>query len=159
MKRYFTIIVLFFCAALSLAPAAAAVQSAVVPELITAIEVRGEKTVPEKEITDVIFTRVGEGLAEEKIKGDLKAIYALGDFADVSASFESHAGGTKVVFNVVENPKIENIVIEGNTVYSTAEILGMLGTRKGEALNFKKCRAISKKSTPSTRKTVLCWPG
>ena len=152
MKKYGIAVILCCCVALFMAKPANGAQQIETPQFITAIEVRGEKLVPEKEITDVIFTRIGEALSEEKIRGDLKAIYALGDFADVSASFESHAGGTKVVFKVVENPKIENIVIEGNTVYSTAEILGMLGTRKGETLNFKKMQGDIEKINAKYKK-------
>ncbi|MBU0629319.1 MAG: BamA/TamA family outer membrane protein [Candidatus Margulisbacteria bacterium] len=105
--------------------------------LITAIEVRGNSAVPEKEIVDVIFSRVGNTITDDKIRGDLKAIYTLGYFADVSSSFEAFAGGSKVIFNVVENPKINTIVIEGNSVYSTAELQAKIKTKPGNLLNFK----------------------
>lgn len=105
---------------------------------ISAIEIRGEKFISEKEMMDSIFSRVGDRLVEEKVKGDVKAIYALGYFSDVISSFEVSAGGAKVIFNVFENPKIKSIAIEGNLVFSTAEILSLLSTKPGEVLNFKK---------------------
>lgn len=104
---------------------------------ITGIEIRGNKLISEQEIMDVVFSRIGDSLLQEKIKGDVKAIYALGYFSDVVASFEAFAGGTKVIFVVAENPKIEEIVFEGNTVYSTAEMLSLISTKPGEILNFK----------------------
>ncbi|MDD4178520.1 MAG: BamA/TamA family outer membrane protein [Candidatus Margulisbacteria bacterium] len=109
-----------------------------VASLITALEINGNKIVPDKDILAVVFTRVGDTISEEKIKGDVKAIYALGDFADVTSSFEAFAGGTKLIFNVIENPRINNLIIEGNTVYATAELLALISTKQGDILNFKK---------------------
>jgi outer membrane protein insertion porin family len=108
-----------------------------VSPLITGIEIRGNFLIPDKEIMDVVFSRIGDSLLQEKIRGDLKAIYALGYFSDVSADFVPLAGGTKVIFEVAENPKLLDIIVERNTVYSTAEILSLISTRTGEILNFK----------------------
>jgi outer membrane protein insertion porin family len=118
--------------------AAAALAEVTLASNITALEISGNKAVPTKEIMDVVFTRVGDTLAEEKIKGDLKAIYALGYFADVIPSFEAQAGGTKVIFRVTENPVIAEIVFSGNSVYATAELQALLATRPGALLNFQK---------------------
>jgi outer membrane protein insertion porin family len=109
-----------------------------VASAIAALEIKGNRLVAEKEIRDVIFTRVGDRLVEEKIKGDLKAIYALGYFSDVNSSFEVKDGATRVIFRVVENPLVKDIVIEGNSVYSSAEILSLLGAKKDAILNFQK---------------------
>jgi len=101
------------------------------------IEIRGSHFVPEKDIMNVIFSRVGDSLVQGKIKSDQKAIYALGYFSDVTVSFDEVQHGTKVIFNVVENPVIQDVLIEGNTVYPTAEIMAMISTKKGTLLNFK----------------------
>ncbi|MFA6170207.1 MAG: BamA/TamA family outer membrane protein [Candidatus Margulisiibacteriota bacterium] len=106
--------------------------------LISAIEVRGNKAIPEKDIIDVIFSRAGSTLTDDKVRNDLKAIYALGYFADVSSSFEAKAGGTKIIFNVVENPQINAVVFDGNSVYSSAELQALVQTKPGNLLNFKK---------------------
>ena len=105
---------------------------------ISAIEVRGNKTIPEKDIVDVIFSRTGNALTDDKIRSDLKAIYALGYFADVSSSFEAKTEGTKVIFNVVENPRINAVVFDGNSVYSSAELQALIQTKPGTILSFKK---------------------
>jgi outer membrane protein insertion porin family len=109
-----------------------------VASAITALEISGNQTVPAKEIMNAIFARVGDTLSEAKIREDQKAIYALGYFADVSPSFEAYKDGTKVVFNVVENPRLEGIVFEGNSVYSAGDLLATIEAKKGELLNFKK---------------------
>ncbi|MFH1347556.1 MAG: BamA/TamA family outer membrane protein [Candidatus Margulisiibacteriota bacterium] len=116
---------------------ASGAQTVDISPVITDITVKGNLFTPKDEIMNVVFSRVGDSILEEKIKGDLKAIYALGYFSDVSATFEAFAGGSKVVFVVVENPRIEDVIIEGNTVYSTAEILSWISTKAGKILNFK----------------------
>ena len=108
-----------------------------VSPVITDIEVRGNRLISEQEIMGVVFSRIGDSLLQEKIRGDTKAIYALGYFSDISVSLEAHADGTKIIFEVAENPIIEDIIIEGNTVYSTEEIVSLISTKKGEIMNFK----------------------
>ncbi|MGB9612887.1 MAG: BamA/OMP85 family outer membrane protein [Candidatus Margulisiibacteriota bacterium] len=112
-------------------------QTIAVPPVITALEIKGNKLISEKEIMGVIFSRVGEQLSEEKIRADAKAIYALGYFSEISTSFETTTKGTKVIFKVVENPIIKDLVFEGNTIYSSAELTALLSSKKGEILNFK----------------------
>ncbi|OGB89501.1 hypothetical protein A2625_01115 [candidate division WOR-1 bacterium RIFCSPHIGHO2_01_FULL_53_15] len=135
MKKLNLIILICLCL---IGPVLAVTDEISAASTITALEVRGNKAVPAKEIMDAVFTRVGDALNEGKVKGELKAIYSLGYFSDIVPSFEAYSGGTRLVFNVVENPRIDEIVIEGNTVYSTAEIFALLETKKGALLNFKK---------------------
>jgi outer membrane protein insertion porin family len=115
----------------------AAAQTLEVSPIIVDIEISGNKTIPESEVMDVIFSRIGDTLLEEKIKNDMKAVYGLGHFSDVAVTFEAEAGGTSVIFILSENPKIEDIIIEGNTVYASAEIRSLLSSKKNEILNFR----------------------
>jgi outer membrane protein insertion porin family len=108
-----------------------------VNSLITAIGVRGNALVTDKTILDAVFSRVGDSISQEKLRGDLKAIHDLGYFSDVSVSFEAFHEGTMVVFVVIENPLVNKIMVTGNTVYSTAEILSWLKTRIGKTLNYQ----------------------
>ncbi len=103
---------------------------------ITDIEIKGLKSVNEDRVMDTVFSRIGDSLVSEKIKSDMKAIYALGYFEDVSVTTEAFATGTKVIFKVKENPVIEGIVIQGNTVYTTAEILSKIESKPGKVLNY-----------------------
>ena len=109
-----------------------------VSSVISAIETKGNSQISSKDILDAVFARTGDTLSEEKIKADLKAVYAMGYFSDVTSSFVPAAGGTKVIINVVENPRLEKIVFDGNTVYSTAELSSLIDTKTGDLLNFKK---------------------
>ena len=115
--------------------------TAAVSPIISGIEIKGNNFTAEKEIMNVIFSRVGDSLVQEKVSGDQKAIYALGYFSDVSVTFEAQASGTKVIFIVAENPRIENISFTGNTVYSTAELQALIATKVGALLNYKNLQA------------------
>jgi outer membrane protein insertion porin family len=108
--------------------------------LITAIDVQGNEFVPTQSITDVVFSRVGDSLLQEKIDGDLKAIYALGFFSDVWVTFEAKDQGTKVIFKVAENPIIRNVLFDGNTVYPTKKLRALIGTQDEDLLNFNALR-------------------
>ncbi|MFH1826080.1 MAG: BamA/TamA family outer membrane protein [bacterium] len=108
------------------------------PATISDIKISGNKEMTDQEIMKVVFSRVGDSLLEEKINSDVKAIYGLGFFDDVTAVFQAKNGGTEVTFKIKENPIIRDIVVEGNTVYSTAEIVAAIETKQGELLNYKK---------------------
>lgn len=112
-------------------------QKVEVGPLVTAIEVRGNNTVTESDIMDAVFSRIGDVLIEEKVSSDVKAIYALGYFEDVSVSFESYAKGTRIIFNVIENPVLAAISFEGNSVFKSKDLSALMKTKVGEILNFK----------------------
>jgi outer membrane protein insertion porin family len=132
---------LFVLANLAWGATTAATSEIQVPSVITAIEARGNQSVPAKDIMAQTFARVGDTLSEEKIKGDQKGIYSLGYFSDVTLSFEAYNQGTKVIFNVVENPRIADISFEGNSVYSTQELLSVIETKKGDLMNYQKMQS------------------
>jgi outer membrane protein insertion porin family len=108
--------------------------------VVTAIEIKGMKTVPESEILDAVFSRIGDILIEEKVSSDIKAIYSLGYFQDVTASFEPYAKGTRIIFKVVENPVLNAVSFTGNTVYSSDTLSSIMKTKAGKILNYKVLR-------------------
>lgn len=104
---------------------------------VSAIEINGSFFVPQQEITDAIFSKVGEPLLQEKVSQDLKAIYALGYFSDVTVNYRPFKRGTKIIFTVQENPIITKIQVDGNRAISTIEIKSIMQTKAGKILNFK----------------------
>jgi outer membrane protein insertion porin family len=108
-----------------------------VNQLVTSIVIKGNRTVTEDIVMDAVFSRVGDILIEEKVQSDLKSIYSTGYFQDVTASFESYGGGTKIIYNLVENPILANVVFIGNTVYSSDTLMSVMKTQSGKTLNYK----------------------
>ncbi|MFW5981989.1 MAG: BamA/OMP85 family outer membrane protein [Halanaerobiaceae bacterium] len=136
MKKYFIltfVLILMFVAfnVVSFAEEEAGIQ------IISAIALDGNDNVGDDEILSVIETKVGKLLDEEKLKSDLEAIYDLGYFQDVGVNFEPYQGGLKAIYEIVEFPVIEEIIIEGNESYSDQEIIELLGVESGQVLNQK----------------------
>jgi outer membrane protein insertion porin family len=108
---------------------------------VVAITVRGNERIPTEQILAAVTrTKVGEPFSEEKIREDIRAINELGVFADVTARTEVEAAGLRVVFVVLENPVVTEVVVEGNTVVSAEEIRRALGVAPGEVLNIIRMR-------------------
>jgi outer membrane protein insertion porin family len=136
MRKYFLIVMLVL-----IFTGCAFSETLEVQAKITAIDIRGNRIVPESEIRGALFSKVGEALDEQKIKNDLKAVYVLGYFEDISSDLEKFQDGTKIVFKVVENPVLKKLQIEGNIVFTKNELLPLLKLKEGELLNYKSMRA------------------
>ena len=116
-----------------------------VAPIITEINIRGNDFIYKRDIMDMVFTRVGDTVLEEKIMSDMKAIYAMGYFSDVWVSFEATEDGTQLIFEVVENPEIKKVIFSGNTAFSTQELLALMDTEMDYILNYKALREDLKK--------------
>jgi outer membrane protein insertion porin family len=112
-------------------------QQIKVGPIVTSIEIKGDKLISETQIMEAVFSRIGDLLIEEKVSSDVKAIYAMGFFEDVFTSFESYSNGTRIIFNVVENPKVAGIAFDGNSVYKSDELIALMKIKVGDILNYK----------------------
>lgn len=107
-------------------------------QVIKAIEIKGNDYLMSNEMTSVIETKVGDRFNSDQIRDDMQAIYDLGYFQDITVNFQNYDGGLKVIFNVMENPIIEGINIEGLEVYDREQVIEWLGVKSGSLLNVKK---------------------
>lgn len=117
-----------------LAPAYAADPTG---KIVTSISITGNATVPQETIMSVVKMKPGEVLAADKVKQDMQAIYELGTFFDVVSNFNEVPEGVQVVYTVMENPVLQDIVIKGNTKVSTEKLNSMLTVKKNSILNSK----------------------
>ena len=81
---------------------------------IDSVLVKGNLRVESDAILAIVESRKGDSLDYEKLDKDLRAIYAMGYFKDVSIETEDGAKGKIVIFNVVEKPSIGRINFAGN---------------------------------------------
>lgn len=109
------------------------------PKIVEVVAL-GLERVPVSVVFDSIGVRVGELLSEERLRADVAAIIATGWFADANVRIEGVRDGVRVVFLVVENPAITRIVVEGNTVVPTGDILQALNLPLGQVLNVTRLR-------------------
>jgi outer membrane protein insertion porin family len=106
-------------------------------QVIEAIEISGNEQVMGNEIMSAMEIEVGDQFNSDQIKKDMQSIYDLGYFQDVTVNFQNYEGGLKVIFNVVENPTIKKINIEGHEVYKKEQIIEWMGVSEGKLLNVK----------------------
>ncbi|MDR7866209.1 MAG: BamA/TamA family outer membrane protein [Sporomusaceae bacterium] len=104
---------------------------------VTAVSVSGNTSVPDGDIMAVVKLKPGDTLSADKVQQDLRAIYELGNFFDVVSNFTEVPEGVKVVYTVMENPALKDIVVKGNSKVSTAKIKSMLTVNTGKVLNTK----------------------
>lgn len=116
------------------APASAA---DIAGKTVTAVKITGMSTVGENAVLAAVKTKVGDKADPETVKQDLQAIYELGYFFDVVANFTEVPEGIQVVYTVMENPQLNEIVIKGNTKVSTEKIKELLTIKPGAVLNAK----------------------
>lgn len=117
-----------------LAPAYAADPTG---KIVTSVTVTGNTTVPESTIMGVVKMKPGEALTADKVKQDMQAIYELGTFFDVVSNFNEVPEGVQVVYTVMENPVLQDIIIKGNTKVSSDKLNSMLTVKKGSILDSK----------------------
>ncbi|MBM3470580.1 MAG: hypothetical protein FJX73_07295 [Armatimonadetes bacterium] len=122
------------------APSPTPVPTPPLPPKITDVAVRGLERVPASIVLDSIGVRVGELLSEERMRADVASIVATGWFADATARVEPYRDGVRVAFLLVENPAIAQVIIEGNTVIPTPDLVRALNLPLGEVLNVIRLR-------------------
>lgn len=103
--------------------------------IVSAVNVEGNNKVVADHILATVETKVGDTLEQQQVKADVEAIYNLGFFSFVDVKFAPLAGGVEVVFQVKENPVVEEIRFEGNTVYTDEELMELVFTAPGSVFN------------------------
>jgi outer membrane protein insertion porin family len=89
---------------------------------VVAVEVRGASRAAPDAIRKVMETQVGQELDLEKVRQDVKAIYRMGYFRDVTFDTEEVPGGYRLTVIVVERPIVSGVQIEGNKDVETADL-------------------------------------
>ncbi|WP_414715022.1 BamA/OMP85 family outer membrane protein [Sporomusa sp.] len=107
----------------------------------TAVTITGISQVAESTVRGVVKTQPGDTLSADKIKQDMQAIYDLGYFFDVVANFTEVPEGVKVTYTVMENPKLTDIVVKGNTKVTADKIKEQVTTGKDGVLNTRTLNA------------------
>ena len=103
--------------------------------VIRAIAIRGNTSIDTAVIEQAITrTKVNDLFVDQNIIGDAEAIYNLGYFVDVGAKWELlEDGGIKIIFEVVENPRVEDIVIEGAEISLFRTLLTACSLKRGDS--------------------------
>jgi len=104
-------------------------------KIIKLVEVENNKAISDSTVLSKIKTKEGESFSQELLNEDLKRLYALGFFEDVSIDIEDYEDGIKVTFIVKEKPLVEDISFSGNKIIKTAKLLAKMKTKPGDLLD------------------------
>ncbi len=80
--------------------------------IVRAIEIIGNRSISTNTIISKMKTRIGSEYSENIVSDDIKRLYLLGFFSDISVDVQDFRDGVKIVLTVIERPLIEKISFE-----------------------------------------------
>lgn len=106
--------------------------------LVTAIEIQGNKNISTNTVVSKMKTKIGTPYIETVVSEDLKRLYLLGFFSDIKIDTESYKDGVKVIVRVVERPIIEKITFSGivHIVKKDETLKKDLKSKEGQYLDY-----------------------
>lgn len=109
-------------------------------ENIIRIDIEGNRRIETDLIRINISAKVGEPLSQETVSNDVKKIYKLGFFDDVSAEVEKSPEGVILIYNVKEKPVVVDLRVKGNKKIKTDEILKVIEVKEGRIIELEKVK-------------------
>ncbi|MBI5048319.1 MAG: outer membrane protein assembly factor BamA [Deltaproteobacteria bacterium] len=103
--------------------------------IIARIIITGNKRVDEDAVKAKIKSKAGEPLSSDDLRDDIKAVYDMGFFEDVTADIADTGKGMELNFIVKERPIIKKVNIEGNKEISTEKITAAITIKENTILN------------------------
>ncbi len=113
-------------------------ESALRNAKIVSIHVEGNRNVRERAVLAKVKTRKGDPYNAEALRKDVQAIYAMGNFDDVTVDVTEVSGGVAVTFRVSEKPEIKKIDLKGNKKLSSMKIRDALTLKEGDPFDKMK---------------------
>ena len=103
---------------------------------VASIDIEGLQTRKKEEYLKNLPIKPGDIFVPQKAVDGAQKIFDSGYFSTVEPKIDRKADNTvSIVYEVKENPAIQSISFEGNTLYKDAELEKALGIKKGEILN------------------------
>ncbi len=103
-------------------------------ERLAEVRIVGNRRVSEEEVRRALGLREGEVLTPERVTEALRALFALGQFADIQLETEPVAGGVALVVRVEERPVVRQVHFKGNDFIRREELREAAGLASGEVL-------------------------
>ena len=102
---------------------------------VVEVRITGNEKVSTEAIMPIVTVKPGSPYSEQAVQSAKDAMSAMGYFSSVVAGVEDTEAGVRLVFNVVENPVINEIKITGNTVISSEKLQSLMRSQIGGVLN------------------------
>ncbi len=100
------------------------------------VDIEGTKTRNKEDYLKDLPIKVGDVFVPQKAVDGAQKIFQSGYFATVEPKIDRKADNTvSIIYQVQENPDIQSINFEGNTLYKSEDLEKALGIKRGEILN------------------------
>src|SRR4051794_22737730 len=116
-------------------PALSSAVSPLAGHIVEGVRVLGNQTVSTAIILNLIRTRIGGKFDPATVEEDYQRIYGLKKFANVEAKAEPTGTGVAIIFVMIEQREITNILFFGNVRFPVEDLLGAVGIKTGEAID------------------------
>ncbi len=104
--------------------------------IITGIEVVGNEVITDEEVLAELETEIGEEISQNKLQNDMQTLFDLGYFMDLEVAFRGYQDGVMLIFELIENPVIEEVNFSGNESLSDERLKDLLGVAENEILDI-----------------------
>jgi len=103
---------------------------------VDSVHVAGNRRIEKAAILAVVGTQPGDRLDLDKLDQDLRDIYKMGFFKDVTMDVSDGPAGKVITFNVVEKPSVGKIAFVGNEEFDDEDLQKELGINLYSILDF-----------------------
>lgn len=107
---------------------------------IIEVKIEGNRRVETELIGLDISSKVGEPLSAQTVREDIKKIYKIGSFEDVTAETEKTPAGVILIYKVKEKPIVADLRIRGNKDIKSDKILEVIDVREGRIIDLNKVK-------------------
>lgn len=105
---------------------------------VSRIDIAGNRRIETELIRINLTSKVGEPLSPETVREDIKRIYKLGFFEDVSAETEETPAGLVLTYRVKEKPVVVDLRVRGNDEVKSEDVLEALDVKEGRIIELEK---------------------
>ena len=102
---------------------------------IARVEIAGNRKIGADAVRQKLKSRPGSPLDEEDISDDIKTIFKMGYFLDVSVDVATETDGKVLTFNVVEKGLLSEIRLIGNKKLDKDDILEVMSVKVRQSIN------------------------
>ncbi len=120
---------------------AEAAETAPEPFPVDTVEITGNRRVDDDAIRVRLEVAAGTLFDEAAVDEDIRSLYAMGFFRNITATLEDRVGQKVLIYDVEERPFVREVVVIGNEEIDEEEIQGMIRIRPNTILDPQKARA------------------
>ena len=109
-------------------------------KIIKYVDVKNNKTVSGATILAKLKTKKGDAFSQKIVDEDIKRLYLLGFFSDVSVSVEDVQNGVGIIFTVTEKAPLNKVVFVGNKVFDSRRLESAVESKLNEFADERKLK-------------------